>query len=61
MSRNARAPGPGRWAPELAWLLWTLTLSGLGGVFWFDHMLRQAGSSVADRLNAAAFPVVLRR
>jgi hypothetical protein len=59
VSRNARAPGPGRWAPGLAWLLWTLTLSGLAAVFWFDHLLRQAGSSEVDRLNADAYPVVL--
>jgi hypothetical protein len=58
VSRNARAPGPGRWAPGLAWLLWTLTLSGLAAVFWFDHLLRQAGSSEVDRLNADAYPVV---
>jgi hypothetical protein len=59
VSRDARAPSPGRWAPGLAWLLWTLTLSGLAGVFWFDHLLGQAGSSDVDRLNAAAYPVML--
>ncbi len=59
MSRNARRPGPGRWAPGLAWLLWTLTLSGLAAVFWFDSLLRQAGGSDVDRLHAAASPVVL--
>jgi hypothetical protein len=60
VSRNARAPGPGRWAPGLAWLLWTLTLAGpLAAVFWFDHLLRQAGSSEVDRLNADAYPVLV--
>ncbi|HEX2160061.1 MAG TPA: hypothetical protein VHS79_24230 [Actinomycetes bacterium] len=43
MGRDARAPGPGRWAPGLARLLWALTLSGLVAVFWLDHLLRQAG------------------
>jgi hypothetical protein len=43
VSRDARAPGPGRWVPGLAWLLWALTLSGLAAVFWLDHLLRQAG------------------
>ena len=59
MSRDARAPSPGRWAPGLAWLLWTLTLSGLAGGLWFDHLLGQAGSSEVDRLHAAAYPVML--
>jgi hypothetical protein len=43
VSRAARAAGPGRWAPGLAWLLWALTLSGLAAIFWLDHLLRQAG------------------
>jgi hypothetical protein len=59
VSSDARAPGPGRWAPGLAWALWALTLLGLAGVFWFDYRLRQAGSSDVDRLNAAAYPVLL--
>jgi hypothetical protein len=59
VSRDPRAPGPGRWAPRLAWLLWTLALSGLAAVFWFDDLLRQAGSSEVDRLTTAAYPVVL--
>jgi uncharacterized membrane protein len=40
--RSAGAPG---WPAGPAWALWTLTLAGLGGAFWFDHLLRQAGSS----------------
>jgi hypothetical protein len=59
VSRDARASGPGRWAPGLAWLLWTLTLSGLAGGFWIDRLLDQAGGSEVDRLNAAAYPVML--
>jgi hypothetical protein len=59
VTRDARPPGPGRWAPWLAWLLWTLTLSGLAADFWLDHLLAQAGGSAVDRLNAAAYPVVL--
>jgi hypothetical protein len=43
----------------LAWALWALTLAGLGGAFWLDHLLRQAGGAEADRLKATAFPVVL--
>jgi hypothetical protein len=45
VSAAARATGPGRWTPRLAWLLWVLTLSGLGGVLWLDRLLRQAGRS----------------
>jgi hypothetical protein len=33
-----------RWWPAgLAWALWALAMHGLGTVFWFDHLLRQAG------------------
>ena len=45
MSIATRATGPGRWMPGLAWLLWALTLAGLGAVFWLDRLLRQAGRS----------------
>jgi hypothetical protein len=41
--RDTRAAGSGRWAPGLAWLLWTLTLAGLAAVLWLDHLLRRAG------------------
>jgi hypothetical protein len=47
------------WPAGLAWALWALTFAGLGGVFWLDRLLGQAGSSEADRLGAAAYPVVL--
>jgi len=59
VSRDARAPAPGRWAPGLAWLLWTLTFSGLAVAAWLDHLLGQAGSADVDRLNASGYPVVL--
>jgi hypothetical protein len=59
VSRDARPPGPGLWAPRLAWLLWALTLAGLTADFWLDHLLALAGGSEVDRLNAAAYPVVL--
>ena len=59
MSRDARAPGPGRWAPGLAWLPWALTLAGLTAAAWLDHLLDQAGSADVDRLNASGYPVVL--
>jgi hypothetical protein len=39
--------------------LWALTLAGLGGAFWLNHLLLQAGGSEVDSLTAAAFPVVL--
>jgi hypothetical protein len=48
VSRDARAPGPGRWAPGLAWLLWALTLAGLAAAAWLDHLLGQAGSPNID-------------
>jgi hypothetical protein len=41
--------------------VWALTLAGLGGAFWLDHLLRQAGSAEVDRLNASAYPVLLGR
>jgi hypothetical protein len=50
------APG---WPTGLAWALWALTIAGLGGVFWLDHLMRQAGGAEVDLLNAAAYPVVL--
>ena len=59
MSRDARAPRPGRWAAGLAWLLWTLTLSGLAAAAWLDHLLGQAGAPEVDRLTASGYPVVL--
>ena len=59
MSPTARPARPRRWPAGLAWALWALTLAGLGGAFWFDDLLRQAGSSEVDRLTAAAYPVVL--
>jgi hypothetical protein len=55
-NRPAAAPG---WPAGLAWALWGLTLVGLGGVFWLEHLLRQAGSSEVDRLGAAAYPVLV--
>jgi hypothetical protein len=56
---TARKAWPPWWPAGLAWALWALTLAGLGGNFWFDQLLRQAGSSEVDRLNAAAYPVLL--
>jgi hypothetical protein len=43
VSRDARAAGPGRWAPGLAWLLLAPILSGLAAAFWLDYLLRRAG------------------
>jgi hypothetical protein len=45
VSRDARAAGPGRRAPVLAWLLWALILAGLAAVLWLDQLLRRAGRS----------------
>jgi hypothetical protein len=56
--RPGRRGRPG-WPAGLAWALWALTLAGLGGNFWFDQLPRQAGGSEVDRLNAAAYPVLL--
>jgi hypothetical protein len=43
VSGDVRVTGARRWAPGLAWLLWALTLSGLAGALWLDHLLRRAG------------------
>jgi hypothetical protein len=60
LSRDARAPGPGRWAPGLAWLLWALTLSGLAAAFWLDHLLRRAGHpELTIRTHELMFVVVI--
>ncbi len=59
LTQAARVARPRWWPARLAWALWALTLAGLGGAFWLDHLLRQGGSSEVDRLNAAAYPVVL--
>ena len=56
---TARKAWPPWWPAGLAWALWALTLAGLGGNFWFDQLPRQAGSFEVDRLNAAAYPVLL--
>jgi hypothetical protein len=33
-----------RWRPGvLAWALWALAMLGIATIFWFDHLLRQAG------------------
>jgi hypothetical protein len=56
VSLDARGPGPGRWAPGLAWLLWALTLAGLAAALWLDHLLRQAGHpELAIRTHELAY------
>jgi hypothetical protein len=61
VSRDARTPGPGRWAPGLAWVLWTLTLAGLAVALWLDWLLRRAGrpdlAIRAHELTFVAAPV----
>jgi hypothetical protein len=59
LTQAARVARPRWWPAGLAWALWALTLAGLGGVFWLDHLLRQAGSSEVDRLPTAAYPVLV--
>jgi hypothetical protein len=59
LTQAARVARPRWWPAGLAWALWALTLVGLGSVFWLDHLLRKAGGSEVDRLNADAYPVVL--
>jgi hypothetical protein len=44
----------------LAWLLWGLTVSGLAGGFWLDHLLRQAGRpDLALLTPGTAYPVLV--
>jgi hypothetical protein len=60
VSRDARAAGPGRWAPGLAWLLWALTVSGLAAAFWLDQLLRRAGRpELALRVHELVYVVAL--
>ena len=56
MRGDVRAPGPGREAPGLAWLLWGLTLSGLATALWLDHLLRQAGRPDLVQLRTGGAP-----
>jgi hypothetical protein len=37
----------------LAWALWALAMLGIAAVFWFDHLLRQAGRADLVLLNAS--------
>jgi hypothetical protein len=48
-----------RWPTWLAWALWALTFAGLAGGTRLDHLIRQAGGTAVDLLNAAAYPVIL--
>jgi hypothetical protein len=59
LTQAARVARPRWWPAGLAWALWALTLAGLGGVLWLDHLLRRAGSPEVDRLNAAAYLVLV--
>jgi hypothetical protein len=59
LTQAARVAGTRWWPAGLAWALWALTVVGLGGAFWFDDLLRQAGGSEVDRLNAAIYPVLV--
>jgi hypothetical protein len=44
----------------LAWLLWGLTVSGLAGGFWLDHLLRQGGRpDLALLTPGTAYPVLV--
>jgi hypothetical protein len=56
---DVRAPGPGRWAPGLAWPPWGLTLLGLAAALWLDHLLRQAGRPDLVQLRTGGAAVVL--
>jgi hypothetical protein len=59
-ARSMRASdSPPGWPTGLAWALWALTLAALGGCLWLDRLMSQAGASEVDRLNAAAYPVVV--
>ena len=59
MRARPRGLMKGGWPAGLAWALWALTLAGLGGALWLDHLLAGTGSAEVDRLGAAAYPVVL--
>jgi hypothetical protein len=53
---TARKAWPPWWPAGLAWALWALTLAGLGGNFWFDQLLRQAGRPELAPLGIFAIP-----
>ena len=50
---------PGWWPGTLAWGLWVLAMVGVGGVLWFDHLLRQAGRTDLLQFTASAVPYLL--
>jgi hypothetical protein len=49
-----------RWPGTLAWALWGLTMAGVAGIAWFDHLLRQAGrTELVQLLTASGVPYAL--
>jgi hypothetical protein len=55
----ARQAWPRWWLGVTAWALWAVTMLGLPGVAWFDHLLRQAGFSELTIPQAAAVALVV--
>ena len=51
--RRARARW---WSAGLAWALWALAMLGIAAVFWFDHLLQQAGRADLVQVNASGLP-----
>jgi hypothetical protein len=43
----------------LAWALWALAMLGIAAVFWFDHLMRQAGRADLVQVNASGLPWLL--
>jgi hypothetical protein len=56
---DGRAGQAHRWPARLAWALWALAVLGIAGVFWFDHLLRQADRADLIQVNASALPWLL--
>jgi hypothetical protein len=60
VSAAARWARPRRWSGVLAWAVWALTMLGLAGAAWLDHLQRQAGSpETAWLLQPASVPLLV--
>jgi hypothetical protein len=60
VSAAARWARPRRWSGVTAWAVWALTMLGLAGAAWLDHLQRQAGSpETAWLLQPASIPLLV--
>jgi hypothetical protein len=60
VTQVVRAARPRRWSGVLAWAVWAVTMLGLAGAAWLDHLQRQAASpEAAWLLQPASVPLLV--